>query len=139
MKQLRDIEALRHELRSRSEQSGSSNVPIFGLRPKASSVQTFSPPGLDLSSKARIRSASTELSPAAVCVLGCLLSSMMNAPVTARSDAGNAPREIWAQSPRWRAKDFFRTVHGLLTLAVGPTFSLARIAPNMQFIIQMIS
>ena len=61
MKQSRDIEALRHELKSRSEQSSSSNVPIFGLRPKASPVQTFPPPGLDLSSKVRIRSASTEL------------------------------------------------------------------------------
>ena len=61
MKQSRDIEALRHELRSRSEQSSSSNVPIFGLRPKASPVQTFPPPGLDLSSKVRVRSDSTEL------------------------------------------------------------------------------
>ena len=63
MKQSRDIdiEALRHELKSRSEQSSSSNVPVFGLRPKASPVQTFPPPGLDLSSKVRIRSASTEL------------------------------------------------------------------------------
>ena len=61
MKQSRDIEALRRELKSRSEQSSSSNVPIFGLRPKASPVQTFPPPGLDLSSKVRIRSASTEL------------------------------------------------------------------------------
>ena len=61
MKQTRDIEALRHELKSRSEQSSSSNVPIFGLRPKASPVQTFPPPGLDLSSKVRVRSSSTKL------------------------------------------------------------------------------
>ena len=61
MKQSRDIEALRRELKSRSEQSSSSNVPIFGLRPKASPVQSFPPPGLDLSSKTRVRSASTEL------------------------------------------------------------------------------
>ena len=57
--------------------------------------------------------------------------------VTAISDATTASRETWAQSPRLRARDSLQTVHGLSTLGVEQTFLPVRIAPNMQFIIQM--